>query len=66
MGGGASNRLIRQYLPKSTNLSIHGPDHLRAVEGEINRRPRLVLNDATPADLFAALLASPNHPPLRR
>jgi len=61
-----TNGLLRQYFPKGTDLSIHGPDHLRAVEDEINRRPRLVLNDATPADLFAALIASANHSPLRR
>ena len=61
-----TNGLLRQYFPKGTDLSIHGPEHLRAVEDELNRRPRRVLDDATPADLFAALLASPDHPLLRR
>lgn len=61
-----TNGLLRQYFPKGTDLSIHGPDHLRAVEDELNRRPRLVLNDALPADLFAALLTSGNHSSLRR
>ena len=61
-----TNGLLRQYFPKGTNLAVHGPDHLRAVEDEINRRPRLVLDDAAPADLFTALLASPDHSPLRR
>ena len=61
-----TNGLLRQYFPKGTDLSVYRPDHLRAVEEEINRRPRLVLNDAAPADLFAALLTSPNHSPLRR
>lgn len=55
---GASNGLLRQYFPKRTDLSIHTPEHLRAVEDEINARPRLVLADRTPAQLFTALLAS--------
>lgn len=53
-----ANGLLRQYFPKATELGVHSPEHLRAVEDEINRRPRLVLNDQVPADLFAALLAS--------
>jgi hypothetical protein len=34
-----ANGLLRQYFPKRTDLSVHGPDHLRAVEDEINARP---------------------------
>jgi IS30 family transposase len=55
-----ANGLLRQYFPKATDLAVHSPDHLRAVEEEINKRPRVVLNDSAPADLFAALLASTN------
>jgi len=61
-----ANGLLRQYFPKRTDLSIHGPEHLRAVEDEINARPRLVLADRAPAELFTALLASPDQPMLRR
>ena len=61
-----SNGLLRQYFPKGTDLRHHSPEHLLAVEDELNHRPRAVLNDRTPAELFAALLASPNQPPLRR
>jgi IS30 family transposase len=61
-----ANGLLRQYFPKGTDLSVHTPEHLLAVEDEINRRPRMVLDDRAPADLFAELLASPNHPLLRR
>jgi IS30 family transposase len=53
-----SNGLLRQYFPKATDLGVHSPDHLRAVEEEINRRPRLVTNDTAPADLLAELVAS--------
>ena len=61
-----SNGLLRQYFPKGTDLSIYSAEHLRAVETEINHRPRAVLDDHTPAELFTALLASPDHSPLRR
>jgi transposase, IS30 family len=61
-----ANGLLRQYFPKRTDLSVHGPERLRAVEDEINTRPRLVLNDRTPAQLFTALLTSPNQPMLQR
>lgn len=61
-----ANGLLRQYFPKRTDLSVHTPEHLRAVEDEINSRPRRVLADRTPAGLFAELLASPDLPPLRR
>lgn len=52
------NGLLRQYSPKRTTLDGHSAQHLLAVEDEINRRPRLVLGDQPPADVFAALLAS--------
>ena len=61
-----ANGLLRQYFPKRTDLNVHDPEHLRAVEDEINARPRMVLADRTPSDLFEALLASPDQPPLRR
>lgn len=47
-------------------LKAHPPLHLVAVENELNTRPRLVLNDRTPADLFDALLASTDPTVLRR
>jgi transposase, IS30 family len=61
-----ANGLLRQYFPRGTNLNVFSPQHLRAVEDEINNRPRLILADRTPAELFGALLASPNQPLLRR
>lgn len=53
-----TNGLLRQYFPKGTNLRPHSPEHLRAVEDELNGRPRRVLEDRTPAELMTALLAS--------
>ena len=48
--------------PKGTDLSIHSTQHLLAVENELNNRPRLILNNRAPAELFGALLASENRP----
>ena len=61
-----TNGLLRDYFPKGTDLSVHSRDHLTAVEDELNSRPRMVLGDRTPADLFTALLASEPSPVLQR
>jgi transposase, IS30 family len=60
------NGLLRDYFPKGTDLSIHSPQHLLAVENELNNRPRRVLGDRAPAELFAALLTSKSPSVLRR
>lgn len=61
-----TNGLLRDYFPKGTDLSRHSPEHLLAVENELNRRPREVLEDHTPADLFEALLGCQNPKVLQR
>jgi IS30 family transposase len=61
-----ANGLLRQYFPKGTRLNTYTPDHLRAVEHEINNWPRHILGDRSPAELFTALLISPDHQLLRR
>jgi IS30 family transposase len=58
--------LLRDYFPKGVSLTNHPPAHLLAVEHELNHRPRMVLQDRCPADLFAALLASNGPSVLRR
>ena len=55
-----ANGLLRDYFPKGSDLSAHSAQHLLAVENELNNRPRLILNDRSPAELFGALLASKN------
>nr|WP_228480880.1 IS30 family transposase [Microbacterium luteum] len=61
-----TNGLLRDYFPKGTDLSRHPAEHLRAVENELNNRPRDVLNGRSPATMFAALLASQSPSVLRR
>ena len=57
-----ANGLLRDYFPKGSDLSAHTAQHLLAVENELNNRPRLILNDRAPAELFGTLLASNNRP----
>ena len=47
-----TNGLVRQYLPKGTDLRIWDDDHLRQIADKLNDRPRLCLNDKTPAELL--------------
>jgi IS30 family transposase len=61
-----TNGLLRDYLPKGPDPSIHPPERLLAVENELNNRPRRILGDRPPAELFAALLASEGPSVLRR
>jgi len=55
-----TNGLLRQYFPKSTNLTVHTADDLATVAAELNARPRKTLNWVTPADHLAMLLATTN------
>ncbi len=52
-----TNGLLRQYLPKRTNLSLYTVDDLRGIEHRLNKRPRKNLSWQTPAQAFAAALA---------
>ncbi|MDV6278474.1 IS30 family transposase, partial [Rhodococcus erythropolis] len=61
-----TNGLLRDYFPKRTDLSVHSPEHLAAVENELNRRPRMILQDRSRAELFTALLRSEPSAVLRR
>src|SRR5580704_5960566 len=60
------NGLLRDYFPKGTDLSVHTVADIARVAVEVNNRPRRVLGDRAPAELFAALLPSESPPALRR
>ena len=59
------NGLLRDYFPKSIDLRTYTAQHLLAIENELNNRPKRVLNDRSPAELYEALLASANQSMLR-
>jgi IS30 family transposase len=52
-----TNGLLRQYFPKGTDLSLHGPGILERVAIEVNNRPRKRLGWRTPAEAFDKLLS---------
>ena len=58
-----TNGLLRQYFPRGTDLSRHGPGDLAAVALALNTRPRKTLGWQTPAEaLNNHLLASSASP----
>jgi IS30 family transposase len=58
-----TNGLLRQYLPKGTDLSFYGPGMLDNIAAELNSRPRQRHHFRTPAEVLDQLLskATNNH-----
>lgn len=52
-----TNGLLRQYMPKGTDLSLLSPEDLRAIEASLNGRPRMTLGYMTPAEKYAEVVA---------
>lgn len=51
-----TNRLLRFWFEKSTDLSVHTQADLKRIQDKLNTRPRPTLDLHTPADRLAALI----------
>ncbi len=51
------NKLIRQYIPKGTNIELVSDDILKEIVTKINRRPREKLGFSTPVAEFFKFIA---------
>ena len=52
------NGLLRDYFPKSTDLSVHTGEDIARVAVEVNQRPRKTLGWQRPAALFHAAITA--------
>ena len=46
------NKLVRQYIPKGTDISAVSDAKMRMIRNKINTRPREKLNFYTPTEVF--------------
>jgi IS30 family transposase len=53
-----TNRLLRQYFPRGTDITPHSQAHLHKVARQLNERPRKTLDFQSPADRFSQCVAS--------
>jgi IS30 family transposase len=54
----STNGLLRQYMPKGTNLAKHSEEDLVRMQRSLNGRPRKTLEWLSPCEKLAELIAS--------
>jgi IS30 family transposase len=59
-----TNGLLRQYFPRTADLSLHPPDYLDFVSNQMNQRPRKTLGWDSPAEALERLLSEPPRQPV--
>ena len=47
-----SNKLIRQYIPKGSDISKYSVKYVQEIEGKLNQRPRKCLSYKTPLEVM--------------
>jgi transposase, IS30 family len=52
-----TNGLLRQYMPKGTDLTVHSADDLALIARSLNNRPRKTLGYMKPSEKLTELLA---------
>src|ERR1035441_2328163 len=57
-----TNGLLRQYLPKGTDLSLFSQNELDSIADSLNNRPRVRSEEHTPLEVFARTLANSHKP----
>jgi len=53
-----TNGLLRQYLPKGTDLSKHSSLELKRIQRSLNNRPRKTLDYMTPSEAYTQIVAA--------